>query len=92
MLKARDVGRALTRKGFADDGERDHHYYFFYHNGKKSNIYTKISHGEIDLGKPLCSAMARQMKLTGQQFQEFVSCQLDAQKYAEILTGGGYLG
>jgi hypothetical protein len=41
--KARDVKKALKLKGFREE-ERDHWYYFFYHAGKKTDIYTKISH------------------------------------------------
>lgn len=88
--KARDVTRALLAKGFRED-PRDHWYYRFYHEGKKSLIYTKISHSTTDLSKMLCGAMARQMKLTHPQFEEFVECTITVEKYATILIGGKYL-
>ena len=76
MFKARDVNRALVDKGFGEDKKRDHCYYFFYHKGKKSHFFTKISHNETDISDGLCSAMARQVKLTKLQFKEFVACLL----------------
>jgi len=92
VLKARDASKALKKKGFSEDNKRDHFYYFFCHDGKKSNIYTKISHNETDLGLPLCSAMARQIKLNVSDFKEFVDCKLTAERYREILTSNNLLG
>jgi hypothetical protein len=88
--KARDVKRALLAKGFREDPSH-HWYYRFYHEGKKSPIYTKISHSATDLSKMLCGAMARQMKLTSPQFEEFVECTITAEKYTTILISGKYL-
>jgi hypothetical protein len=48
--KTREVKAALVRKGFAEESKRDHLYYFFLNEGKKTRIYTKISHGETDIG------------------------------------------
>jgi hypothetical protein len=45
----------------------------------------RISHNEIDISKGLCSAMARQMKLTGRQFEECVDCDLTADGYIKLL-------
>ena len=92
VLKAKDASKALKKKGFSEDKKRDHFYYFFCHDGKKSNIYTKISHNETDLGLPLCSVMARQIKLSVSDFKEFVDCKLSAEKYLEILTSNNLLG
>ena len=88
--KARDVKRALQSKGFVE--ESSHHWrYFFYYLGKKSHIRTKISHSETDISKGLCSAMARDMKLTGPQFEEFVDCDLTAQGYIDLLIAAKHL-
>jgi len=90
-LKVRDIKKALQVKGFREE-KRDHWYYLFYHNGKKTNIYTKISYNQTDIGKPLCSAMARQMKLAGNsEFEEFVECNLTHEKYIQLLTVGKHL-
>ena len=82
--KARDVESALQTKGFKADASH-HWYYFLYYQGKKSHIRTKISHNETDISKGLCSAMARQMKLTGRQFEDFVDCDLTGDAYIRLL-------
>jgi len=86
--KARDVKRALQKKGFREE-ERDHWFYIFYHEGKKSPIHTKISHNAIDISKMLCGAMARQMQLTNPQFEQFVDCKLNVDRYVSILIEKG---
>jgi hypothetical protein len=90
--KARNVKQALLAKGFRED-KRDHYFYFFHYNGKKSNIYTKISHSSIssELSKPLCGLMARQIKLSGQQFQQLIDCPLTKDMYIDILVAGRHL-
>ena len=88
--KVREVKRALKKKGFHEE-ERDHWYYFFYFNGKKTDIYTKISHGETEIATPFCSAMARQLRLNGSQFENFVDCDLTSEKYLKHLTDAKHL-
>ncbi|HUD15120.1 MAG TPA: hypothetical protein VMQ56_15820 [Terracidiphilus sp.] len=91
MLKPRDVKQALCAKGFREDNSRDHNYYFFYYQGKKSHINTKISHNESDLNDFLCSAMARQVKLTRKQFGAFVECALTGEAYEQLLVTAGHV-
>jgi hypothetical protein len=81
------VRSALLKKGFKDADKKnpDHDFYFFYHNGKKTNIFTKISHGEREIGDPNCSNMAKQMRLTNRQFKDFVSCPMELQHYVQHL-------
>jgi hypothetical protein len=86
--KARDVKKALQKKGFRQE-ERDHWFYIFYHDGKKSPIHTKISHSVTDISKRICGAMAHQMRLTNPQFEQFVDCKLDAKRYVSILIEKG---
>lgn len=89
-LKARDVKKSLKSKGFAEEN-RDHFYYFFIYKGKKSPINTKISHGETDIDERNCSSMARQIRLTNQQFKNFVDCRLTEEAYVEALVKGGHI-
>jgi len=90
-LKSRDVKRALKAKGFVEATKRDHWYYFFYRDGKKSDIYTKISRSDTDLHDGLCSAMAAQIRLTDPQFRKFVDCVLTAEIYLRILLDEHHL-
>jgi hypothetical protein len=91
--KAQNVKDSLERKGFLESTERtrDHHYYFFHRDGKRTQILTKISHGEREISDDNCSNMAYQMKLSMTQFHEFVDCSLTLEKYLNILIQGQYL-
>ena len=91
--KARDVAAALQTKGFRESANkrRDHHYYFFHYHGKKTNIFTKISHGESEIHDRNCSFMAKQMKLNNAQFKDFVDCPLTPEKYLKILVDSKHL-
>ncbi|MGA2336999.1 MAG: hypothetical protein ABSG08_16655 [Terriglobales bacterium] len=91
--RAQDVKYSLEVKGFREstEGTRDHHYYFFYRNGKKTNILTKISHGEREITDDNCSNMAHQMKLSTSQFHEFVACPLTLEEYLKLLIAGRHL-
>lgn len=83
-LKARDVARALTKKGFKE-ANRDHHFYYFWHDGRKTVIRTKISHAETDIHDRNCGSMARQIGLNRTEFNGFVECALTQDLYVEKL-------
>ncbi len=89
--KVRDVQAALTSKGFREVTGGDHWRCFFYHNGKKSSINTKISHGERDISDMLCSAMAKQVRLTNPQFGQLVDCSLTGDAYLQLLLTAGHV-
>jgi hypothetical protein len=91
--KARDVEAALKQKGF-EPGEkkrRDHLFFFFYYNGKKSNIFTKMSHGESEIHHKNCAFMAKNIKLSNPQFNEFVDCNLTGEAYLKFLVDSKHL-
>lgn len=87
-FSAREVEDSLTKKGF-QKVERNHHFFYLWVNGKKTHIRTMISHGEKEISDPNCGNMARQMKITGPQFKEFVDCNLKHEAYVEILVQRG---
>jgi hypothetical protein len=92
--KAQDIKAALLKKGFQPPPKakkRDHDYFFFYYNGKKTNIFTKVSRGERDIHDQNCSNMAKQMRLTNPQFKEFVQCPLELKDYLQLLIKQNYL-
>lgn len=63
---AKDVAAGLERKGF-QLRDNDHSFYHLYVDGKKTMIFTKISHGEKEIHDSLLGAMARQVKLNRKQ-------------------------
>jgi hypothetical protein len=91
--QARDVREALLKKGFKDADKKnpDHDFYFFYHNGKKTSVFTKISHNEREIHDGNCSNMAKQMKLSNKQFREFVDCPLELKHYLALLVQGRHI-
>jgi hypothetical protein len=89
--KARDVDAVLKSKGFQEKPKKDHVYYFFYYKGKKTNIFTKISHGEHEIHDKNCSSMAKQMKLNNAQFRDFVDCVLTGAAYLKFLLDSKHL-
>jgi hypothetical protein len=89
--KAREVDAVLKLKGFQVKDKKDHVYYFFYYKGKKTNIFTKISHGEQDIHDRNCSSMAKQMRLNNAQFRDFVDCALTAAAYLKFLLDSKHL-
>jgi hypothetical protein len=90
--RAQDVKDALEVKGFRESKtNRDHHYFFLFYNGKKTNIFTKISRGEVEIHDTNCTNMAHQMRLNSAQFDEFVACPLTEEKYLALLIAGRHL-
>src|SRR5579871_2178995 len=87
---ARQVGNGLQRKGFTSR-QGDHTYFHFCVNGKKTKIYTKISHGENEIGDRLLGMMARQLRLSKRDFLELVDCPLSLDEYQRVLRQGGHI-
>jgi hypothetical protein len=92
--KVRDVDKALKKKGFQESGKPnpDHDYYVFHYKGKKTQVITKISHGEKELHDRLCSRMAQQLRLNTRQFHDFVDCGLTYEAYVTILVQAKIVG
>jgi predicted RNA binding protein YcfA (HicA-like mRNA interferase family) len=88
-LKARDVESALERKGFRKhDG---HHSFFVYYtsDNKRTGVRTKMSHGEKDIGNRLIGAMAKQCRLSKDDFRNLVECTLTREQYEAVLIETG---
>ena len=88
--KVRDVNRALTSKGFRElSTKRDHIYLYFFRNGENTGVFTKYSHSASDISDSLCSQMAKQIKLSNQQFRELVDCTLSEGEYVKFMIDIG---
>ena len=85
---ARDVRGALAKKGF-EDRQGDDVFYHLHVDGKKTKIWTKISHGAKEIHDRLLGAMARQLRLTGGQFRELVECPMSESDYIALLRDQG---
>jgi len=73
-LKTNIIETNLLKKGFIKK-DKDHSYYYYHTiDGKKTAIFTKISHGEKEINDYLISCMSKQLKVKKDFFIEFVSC------------------
>ena len=70
-----------------------HHFYFYYTlTGKKSSIFTKVSHSGKTLGSKLISKIKRQCKLkTPEDLLNLVECPLSQEEYEQHLIDNGFL-
>ena len=87
MFKRRVVETALKKKGFHEK-PGDHKYFIYYtQDGMKTSIRTKISHGSgnRDIGPELLKRMARQCRLTAEDFVDLVKYPLDRRNYENKL-------
>ena len=81
---------SLQAKGFRPK-EGDHTFYTLFVDGKKSSVFTKISHGSQyrEYSDSLLDKVKRQMGLTMAQLYDFIDCRLGYDAYLQILRGRG---
>ena len=87
---AREVIAGLEKKGFRRR-DNDHAFLHLWVDGKKTPVYTKVSHGEKEIGDKLLGMMARQVRLVRKQFLELVECPLKLDEYIAILRREGHV-
>jgi len=89
VRKPSDVEKSLVKKGFQRK-EGDHiFFYYFTKAGKKTRVFTKTSHGAKELDDSLLGLMAKQCKLTRQNFDLLIECPLDRDTYERKLIEAG---
>lgn len=86
-IKRRDVEAALERKGFRRR-DADHAFFHYYtQDGKKTIVRTKTSQGTKykDIGTALIQRMAKQCRISIQDFTDLVNCSLSQDEYERKL-------
>jgi len=79
-----EIESALSKKGFLQ--HNTHHKMFtYYFDGKKTSVRTRMSHGIDSYGDNLLGPVAKQLKLSKRQLEDFIECPLTAEKYADHL-------
>ena len=83
-LSRKKVEKALKTKGFVVDESKDHRFYYF---TSKKTIFTKISTGTKykTLGDDLIGKIHRQIRLSKNEFLEYVNCSMSLNAYCEKL-------
>jgi len=92
IYKVKDISSALKKKGFVENPSRDHIRYTLFNNGKKTGVYTFISHGLKEYGDSLISSVKKQLHLKSKgELQDFINCPMTQDEYLKLLIGRGYV-
>ncbi|MFC0513842.1 hypothetical protein ACFFGT_06515 [Mucilaginibacter angelicae] len=86
--KPLDIEKALLKKGFVKDGESHHRYYYLVVDGKKTDLYTYLSHGKnsVDYGPKLMGKVKNQLRFTDSNKAElFLDCPMSKEQYIDML-------
>ncbi len=73
-LKGKKTHRSLLKKGFKEERDRKDIFYYYYYNGKRTQIFTKMSHNPGDLSSWHIMKMADQTKLSKNKFTGVADC------------------
>jgi hypothetical protein len=87
-VRVASIVAALLRKGFVEE-RRDHKYFLFHVDGKKTSVFTFISHGEREANDWLLGQIARQLSLTKREMLRFIECPLSEAEYQDLLIDRG---
>jgi hypothetical protein len=81
----------LNKKGFlSKKGKSKHIKYTLYVNGKKTGIYTWISHGLDEYEDRLLNAMRKEIHLeTSQELDDLIECPMSKDALIYLLTKRG---
>jgi predicted RNA binding protein YcfA (HicA-like mRNA interferase family) len=91
-IKVKDICSALKKKGFVENPKSHHVYYIFYEDGKKTAIYTFISHGKNEYGDELLSQMKKQLGFQSKtEFNDFIECPMSKEQYRDLLLERGHI-
>lgn len=90
-IKARDLERALEKKGFRRHEGSNHTLYYFYYQNNQTKIRVPISRGSNSVyGDSLISRVRKEMRLpSNRQFELFVECTLTEEEYSTYLINNG---
>lgn len=86
-MNFRDVRGCFSRKGFEKHEGGRHEKYYHTDDGGRSDVLTVLSRqsGGTTVSLQLQGSIARQLKLSIAQFQEFVSCSISKEEYRDIV-------
>ncbi|HCF59270.1 MAG TPA: hypothetical protein DFS52_14910 [Myxococcales bacterium] len=83
-VEASTARAALLKKGFRSEPKRDHEMFFFILDGKKTNIWVKISRGSANLFQGEIKRNAKSVGLRGDDLYRILSCELGPQASATL--------
>jgi predicted RNA binding protein YcfA (HicA-like mRNA interferase family) len=85
--KTRKIASSLNKKGFVQKkGKSKHIKYTLYVNGKKTRVYTWISHGKDEYGDQLLNAMRKELYLNKpQELEDLIECPMTEEALISLL-------
>jgi hypothetical protein len=91
--KTRELNNTLLKKGFRiDDGKSHHRFFYLVVDGRKSAVYTYLSHGQDEYGKPLMAKLRKQLRFPDVESAEsFFDCPMTGDEYVDLLKKEGVL-
>jgi predicted RNA binding protein YcfA (HicA-like mRNA interferase family) len=78
-----NIANSLLNKGF-EEKQSSHTRLIYFIDGKKSSIFTVVSHGKKEISDDLMHKMAKQMKLSYKQFCDVVDCPMSKEELREF--------
>jgi hypothetical protein len=91
--KTRKIVASLTKKGFSPKkGKSKHIKYTLYVSGKKTSIFTWISHGLDEYEDRLLNAMKKELHLESiRELDDLIECPMSAESLVSLLEAKGKL-
>lgn len=84
-MKPAKVRSALAKKGFSETEGARHRKFCLYINGQQTRVRTMMSRGPADIRIGVVRAMAKQLHLSVDDFEDLINCPLSADEYVQKL-------
>lgn len=78
-----NIANSLLKKGF-EEKQSSHTHLIYFIDGKKTSIFTVVSHGKKEISDDLMHKMAKQIKLSYKQFCAVVDCPMSKEELREF--------
>lgn len=90
LLKARDIDRALKKKGFVEEYGKRHVKYHLQIDGKLTGISTGMSYGSGEPRQTLLHQIKNEMGFDdSDDFENYVDCTMSYEQYVAYLKRNG---
>lgn len=89
--KTRKIVASLTKKGFSPKrGKSKHIKYTLFVEGKKTSVYTWISHGSDEYEDKILNVMRKELRLeTNRELDDLIECPMSAEVLISLLKKRG---
>jgi len=95
QISSKELAKAVEKKGFTLESESNDKFYRLYYRGRKTGVFTKVSHGQMTYSRNngMLGAVRRQLQLrTNMELSDFLECPLSYEDYIRILLERNIIG